>query len=176
MSAGLAPGGRRVGARQVAGRRVPPWPTRAVADQTAAVDIPAALDYATEHRRSILVTLRRDGRPQSSNVMHVVHDGTLWVSVTADRAKTRNAQRDPRVSLHVLGPDFWSYVVIDADVDLLPAAVDPHDATADALVEYYRAASGEHPDWNEYRATMVADQRLLLVLHPSHAYGMVPGR
>ena len=139
------------------------------------MDITAALAYATEHRRSILVTLRRDGRPQSSNVMHLVRDGVLWVSVTADRAKTRNAERDPRVSLHISAPDFWSYVVIDGDAELMPVAADLHDATVDALVEYYRAASGEHPDWAEYRATMVADRRQLLVVHPTHAYGMVPG-
>lgn len=140
------------------------------------VDIDAALAYATEHRRSVLVTLRRDGRPQSSNVMHLVRGGTLWVSVTADRAKTRNAERDPRVSLHISAPDFWSYVVIDGDAELMPVAAETHDATVEALVDYYRAASGEHPNWDEYRDAMVADRRLLLVVHPSHAYGMAPGR
>jgi len=140
------------------------------------VDISDALDYAADHRRSILITLRRDGRPQSSNVMHVVHDGQLLISVTADRAKTRNAQRDPRVSLHISAPDFWSYVVIDGGAELTPVAQNPTDDTVEALVAYYREGSGEHSDWDEYRAVMVSDRRQLLSIRPTHAYGMLPGR
>ncbi len=140
------------------------------------MDISDALDYAADHRRSILITLRRDGRPQSSNVMHVVHDGQLLISVTADRAKTRNAQRDPRVSLHISAPDFWSYVVIDGGAELTPVAQNPTDDTVEALVAYYREGSGEHSDWDEYRAVMVSDRRQLLSIRPTHAYGMLPGR
>lgn len=139
------------------------------------MDIDAALAFAAEHRRSILLTLRRDGRPQSSNVMHVPDGRDLLVSVTDGRAKTHNARRDPRVSLHVSADDFWSYVVIDGDAELTPVAESPDDDTVDALVAYYRAGSGEHPDWAEYRAAMVTDRRLLLRLRPTHAYGMLPG-
>lgn len=142
---------------------------------THRVDLDTALSFAERNRRSILLTLRSNGRPQSSNVMHVVDSGRLLVSVTEDRAKTRNARRDPRVSLHVLGPDFWSYAVIEGDAELSPAAAHPDDATVEALVAYYRAASGEHPDWDEYRSAMVEDRRLLLTVTPSHAYGMIPG-
>jgi PPOX class probable F420-dependent enzyme len=138
------------------------------------VELPTALAYATEHRRSVLITLRRDGRPQSSNVMHVVQAGWLVVSVTDDRAKTRNARRDPRVSLHVSAEDFWSYVVVEGTAELMPVARDPHDATVEALVSYYRAAAGEHPDWDEYRAVMVREGRLLLRVRPERAYGMLP--
>ena len=140
------------------------------------MDLDVAVQFATEHRRSVLVTIKRDGRPQSSNVMHVVDDGTFLVSVTDDRAKTRNARRDPRVSLHVSAPDFWSYVVVDGRADLTPVAADPGDETVDALVAYYRAAAGEHPDWDEYRRVMVAEKRLLLRVVPEHAYGMLPSR
>jgi PPOX class probable F420-dependent enzyme len=139
------------------------------------VDLATAVSFATEHRRSVLVTLRRDGRPQSSNVVHVVDDGALVVSVTDDRAKTRNARRDPRVSLHVSAPDFWSYVVIDGTADLLPPAQHRDDATVEALVRYYRKAAGEHPDWDEYREVMVRERRLLLAVRPQRAYGMLPG-
>lgn len=138
------------------------------------MDLRTALAYATEHRRSVLITLRRDGRPQSSNVMHVVQDGCLVVSVTDDRAKTRNARRDPRVSVHVGAEDFWSYVVVDGTAELTPVARDPRDATVEALVGYYRAAAGEHPDWDEYRDVMVREGRLLLRVHPERAYGMLP--
>ncbi len=140
------------------------------------MDIDTAVSFATEHRRSVLVTLRRDGRPQSSNVMHVVSAGRLLVSVTDDRAKTRNARRDPRVSLHVSAPDFWSYVVVDGTANISPVASSTDDDTVEALVAYYRAAAGEHPDWDHYRREMVRERRLLLSLTPSHAYGMLPGR
>lgn len=138
------------------------------------MDLDTAVSFAERNRRSILITLRSNGRPQSSHVTHLVDSGRLLVSVTDDRAKTRNARRDPRVSLHVLGPDFWSYVVIEGDVELSPVAADPQDDTVQALVAYYRAASGEHPDWDEYRAAMVEDRRLLLTVTPTHAYGMIP--
>lgn len=61
----------------------------------------------------------------------------------------------------------------EADVELMPVAADPHDATVDALVDYFRSVTGEHDDWDDYRRAMVADGRLLLVLRPTHAYGML---
>jgi len=95
------------------------------------------------------------------------------VSVTESPAKTKNLRRDPRASLHVAQSDFWAYAVVDCDVELMPVAAAPHDATADALVDYYRSVMGEHEDWEEYRRAMVADGRLLLLLTPTHAYGML---
>lgn len=138
------------------------------------VDLADAVSYATANRRSVLITLRRDGRPQSSNVMHVVSEGTFEVSVTDDRAKTRNVRRDPRVSLHVSAPDFWSYVVVDGTAVSMPVARRTDDETVDALVRYYRAAAGEHPDWDSYRRVMVQERRLLLRITPERAYGMLP--
>lgn len=133
-----------------------------------------ALDYTRIRRQAILATHRRDGRPQLSNIVYQLgDDGVIRISVTASRAKTKNLARDPRASLHVLGDDFWSYCVIDCDATLMPVATEPHDATVDALVEYYRSLSGEHPDWDDYRRSMVADGRLLLLLTPTHAYGML---
>ena len=66
----------------------------------------------------------------------------------------------------------YQWVVIEALAELSPVAADPHDTTVDALVAYYRAGQGEHPDWDEYRAAMVADRRLVLTLRPERAYGM----
>jgi len=110
----------------------------------------------------VLVTLKRDGRAQLSNVSYSYDAGsdTVSVSVTDGRAKTRNLRRDPRVSLHVSSPDGWSYAVADGTASLTAVAQDPHDATVDALVALYRAVNGDHLDWDEYRAAMVADQRL----------------
>lgn len=138
------------------------------------MDIAAALDFARQNRRSILATMKRDGRPQLSNVTHDVgRDGVIRVSITATRAKYANMRRDPRISLQVVADDFWAYAVFEGDADLSAVATDPHDATADELVEYYRALSGEHPDWDDYRAAMVRDQRVMLRLKPTHAYGML---
>jgi len=133
-----------------------------------------ALDFARDKRNGILIALKSNGRPQSSNIAFAVgDDGVIRISVTDGRAKTANLRRDPRASLHINRDDFWAYVVIEADVTMLPIATSPDDATADALVEYYRTVVGEHDDWAEYRQAMVDDRRLLLELHPTHAYGML---
>lgn len=132
--------------------------------------------FLAGHRKGVLVTLRRDGRPQLSNVLYAFDPDTalIRVSVTADRAKTRNAERDPRVALHVSSDDFWAYVVADGTAAVGPVATDPHDAATDALVDLYRSLAGEHPDWEEFRATQVQEGRLVLTLAVERAYGMVP--
>ena len=99
-------------------------------------------------------------------------DGIIRISATDGRAKTANLRRDARASLHVTSDDFWSYVVIEAQAEVTAVAASPDDAVVDELVEYYRALSGEHPDWDDYRRTMVADRRLVLRLRPERAYGM----
>jgi PPOX class probable F420-dependent enzyme len=138
------------------------------------MDIAAALDFAREHRNGVLTTLKRDGRPQLSNIVYTVGaDDVVRISITADRAKYHNLVRDPRASLHIAAPDFWAYVVLEADADLTPVAAAPDDATVDELVELYRAVAGEHDDWDDYRATMVTDHRVVVRLAPAHAYGMV---
>ncbi len=138
------------------------------------MELADALSFVRDRRNGILITLKSDGRPQSSNIAYVVgDDDVIRVSVTDDRAKTANIRRDPRVSLHVNRDDFWAYAVIEADVSPMPVAESPDDATVDALVEYYRALAGEHDDWDEYRRAMVTDKRLLLELRPTHAYGML---
>ena len=138
------------------------------------MELADALSFVRDRRNGILITLKSDGRPQSSNIAYVVgDDDVIRISVTDGRAKTANIRRDPRVSLHVNRDDFWAYAVIEADVSMMPVAQSPDDDTVDALVEYYRALAGEHDDWDEYRRAMVADRRLLLELRPTHAYGML---
>jgi len=138
------------------------------------MQISEALDFVRDKRNGVLITLKSDGRPQSSNIAYAVGgDDVIRISVTDGRAKTANLRRDPRASLHVNRDDFWAYAVIEADVTMLPTAESPDDATVDALVEYYRTVVGEHDDWAEYRQAMVDDRRLLLELRPTHAYGML---
>ena len=135
---------------------------------------PRLLQFVAEQRWGVLATIKRDGRPQLSNVGYAWHDGLIRVSVTADRAKTRNLQRDPRVTLHVASRDFWTWVAVEGTAELTPVAQDPHDATVEELIAYYRGVSGEHENWDEYRAAMVADRRLVVRFRPEHAYGQHP--
>ena len=137
------------------------------------MELARALELAAGQRLGVLTTLKRDGRPQLSNISHAVgDDGVIRISVTADRAKTANARRDPRVSLYVGRGDGWAYVVLEGRAELTPVATAPDDATVEELVATYRQLAGEHPDWDDYRRAMVADRRLVLRLHPERAYGM----
>ena len=140
------------------------------------MEIDEALDHLRTQRGGVLITSRRDGRPQSSNISYAVgEDGVVRISVTADRAKTRNVERTPVASLHVSRPDFWAYAVVDADAELSPVASDTQDATVEELIALYRSVQGEHDDWDDYRRAMVADRRLVLRLRPTRAYGMWSG-
>ena len=138
------------------------------------MELSRALDFARTNRRSVLVTVRGSGRPQLSNVMHhVFDDGLIRISITADRAKYKNLVREPWAALHVTREDFWAYTVLEGDVELSAVAAQPDDATVEELIGYYRAAQGEHPDWQEYRASMVADRRVVVRFRPNRAYGML---
>ena len=139
------------------------------------MDLATALAFVRTRTRSVLVTIRRDGRPQLSNVLHAVFDdGTIRISTTTVRAKARNLAREPWAALHVTQEDFWAYAVLEATVELTPAAADPHDAVTDMLVEHYRVLFGEHDDWTAFREQQVADGRILALLRPTRAYGMLP--
>lgn len=138
------------------------------------MDTTTALAFAKQFRNGVLTTIKRDGRPQLSNIVYTISNaGEVRISITADRAKYFNIVRDPRISVHISRDDFWSYVVLEGDATLSPVAADPTDATVDELVELYRAVGGEHCDWDDYRATMVKDRRTVVHLRPTHAYGMV---
>jgi len=139
------------------------------------MELDTAVDFARTHRQSVLTTIRANGRPQLSNVVHgVFDDGLIRVSITADRVKYRNLSREPWAALHVTRRDFWAYVVLEGDVELSPVATRPDDATVEELIEYYRALTGEHDDWDAYRAAMVADRRVVVRIRPNRAYGMLP--
>ena len=136
------------------------------------MEISAALAAARNNHQSVLTTLRRNGRPQLSNVVHAVDDaGVVRVSTTADRAKYANLRREPWAALKVDAGSFWSYAVLEGPVELSAVAAVPHDGAVEELVELYRAISGEHDDWDAYRAAMVADRRVVVRLLPDHAYG-----
>ena len=115
--------------------------------------------FVREHHRAILVTRRGDGRLQTSPIMCGIDDqGRVIVSVTQDRAKTRNLRRDPRATLCVMSDDFYgAWVQVDGTAEIvdLPEAMD-------GLIALYRQVAGEHPDWDDFRRAMVEDRRCLL--------------
>jgi uncharacterized protein len=126
----------------------------------------------------VLATIKRDGRPQLSNISYHFDPRALTIaaSITEPRAKTRNLRRDPRASLHVSCDDGWSYAVAEGDASLTPPAASAHDDTVEALIGLYRNIAGEHPDWDDYRRAMVDDRRVVMTLSISHLYGMPPGK
>jgi PPOX class probable F420-dependent enzyme len=124
------------------------------------------LDWIAARHQAVLVTLRRDGSPQTSNIGYAVLDGLAKVSVTDDRAKTRNLRRDPRAVLHVLGDNHWQYASVRVNAELTDVSSTPGDDVGRELLELYEAASGgPHPDNQEFFEAMVSERRLVLRLH-----------
>jgi PPOX class probable F420-dependent enzyme len=124
------------------------------------MELDEARDFIREHHQAVMSTRRRDGAPQMSIIAcNVDADGRVIVSTRETAVKTRNARRDPRVSLCVLPDDGWrgQWIQVDgsAEVLSLPDAMEP-------LVEYYRSTAGEHPDWDDYRAAMERERRVLI--------------
>ena len=141
------------------------------------VSLDELLDFVRPRHRAILLTRRADGSPQASPLTCGVDDsGRIVVSTYPERAKTRNAKRDPRVSLLVLSDDWngpWVQVDGTAEVIDMPDSVEP-------LVEYYRNIAGEHPDWDEYREAMVKQGKSIIRVTPERwgpvATGGFPAR
>ncbi len=128
--------------------------------------------WLTGRSRIVLITLRSDGSPQSSNVL-ASFDGTSFrVSVTAGRAKTHNLARDPRAVVHVLGDDFWSYASVSCDARLGPVTTTSGDDAGRELLALHDAlSSAPHPDPDEFLAAMVEQHRLVLTLVPRSVAG-----
>lgn len=137
------------------------------------MDLDTALTWAAGRSAGILITIRRDGRPQSSDISYALSNGVFRISVRDHLAKTNNIRRDDRVVLHVTDRPTWSYVSFDGTAELSAVAADPGDESVDELVAYYRAVAGEHPDWSEYRGAMVAEGRLLVRFTPRSAVGQL---
>ena len=123
------------------------------------MDTGRAADFLRAHHRAVLATSRSDGRPQLSPVTCTVDDeNRVLISTRETALKTRNLRRRPQASLCVFTDNFFGeWVQVEGDVEIIPQP----DAMA-LLVEYYRSISGEHPDWDDYRAAMVRDQRVIV--------------
>ncbi|MEU0508097.1 MULTISPECIES: PPOX class F420-dependent oxidoreductase [unclassified Amycolatopsis] len=130
-------------------------------------------DLLADARIAVLATIKANGLPQLSPVTpYYDRDaGVIYVSMTEGRAKTRNLRRDPRAALEVTSSDGWAWATAEGPVTLTGPGTDPHGPEVEALVDYYRKAAGEHPDWAEYREVMVSDRRVLMTLKVERVYG-----
>jgi PPOX class probable F420-dependent enzyme len=126
-----------------------------------------------DSRLGVLATIKSNGLPQLSPVTPFfdVDAGVIYVSMTDGRAKTANLRRDPRAALEVTSADGWAWATAEGSVTLTGPGTDPQGPEVEALVGYYRRAAGEHPDWDEYRAVMVSDRRVLMALTVERVYG-----
>ena len=126
-----------------------------------------------DSRLGVLATIKSNGLPQLSPVTPFfdVDAGIIYVSMTDGRAKTANLRRDPRAALEVTSADGWAWATAEGSVTMTGPGADPQSPEVEALVDYYRRAAGEHPDWDEYRAVMVSDRRVLMALTVERVYG-----
>ena len=123
------------------------------------MDLDLARGFLRAHHRAVLATFRKDGRPQLSPILCAVDEkGRVLISSRETAIKTRNLRRDPRASLCVMTDGFfgdWVQVEGETEVISLPDAME-------LLVEYYRLIAGEHSDWDDYRAAMEHERRVIL--------------
>ncbi|MEV7284166.1 PPOX class F420-dependent oxidoreductase [Streptomyces sp. NPDC093252] len=121
----------------------------------------------------VLATLKADGRPQLSPVMPHYDPATdlLHISTGQRTAKYANLRRDPRAALEVTSDDGMSWATAEGTATLTGPGTDPYGPEVEALVAYYRLAAGEHEDWEEYRAVMVAERRVLITIAVERVYG-----
>jgi PPOX class probable F420-dependent enzyme len=121
----------------------------------------------------VLATIKADGRPQLSPVMPYYDQQarTIYVSTAEGLAKTANLRRDPRASLEVTSPDGRSWATAEGTATLVGPSTDPDGPEVQQLVDYYRAAAGDHPNWPEYRQVMVTNRRVLIKLQVEKIYG-----
>ncbi|HVV19787.1 MAG TPA: PPOX class F420-dependent oxidoreductase [Pseudonocardiaceae bacterium] len=126
-----------------------------------------------ESSLGVLATIKADGRPQLSPVTPFYDGdaGVILVSMTEGRAKTANLRRDPRATLEVTSADGWAWATVEGMATLIGPGTDPQGPEVEALVDYYRRAAGEHPDWDEYRSVMVSDRRVLMSMTVDRVYG-----
>lgn len=126
-----------------------------------------------ESRLGVLATIKANGLPQLSPVtpFYDRDADVIYVSMTEGRAKTANLRRDPRAAIEVTSSDGWAWATAEGSVTLTGPGADEDGPEVQALVDYYRKAAGEHPDWEEYRSVMVSDRRVLMTMTVERVYG-----
>ena len=117
-----------------------------------------AMEFVKRNRNGVLATLKKDGRPQLSNIFYLLdEDGLIKISTTSDRFKAKNAQRDPRVSMTVLSDNWSEYIVVEGN-----ATVSPEGELAELRNLYEKISGKPHPNWQEYDEAMLRDHRVII--------------
>ena len=136
------------------------------------MDLDLAREFLHAHHRAVLATTRAGGRPQLSPVLCAVDEkGRVLISTRETAVKTRNLRRDPRASLCVIGDGFFGdWVQVDGEAEIigLPDAME-------LLIDYYRRVAGEHADWDDYRAAMERERRVIVRVSLTRAGPNVSG-
>jgi PPOX class probable F420-dependent enzyme len=130
-----------------------------------------AIEWARRNHRAVVGTLRQDGRPALTPVTVGAEGDVIVISTREPSMKVKHLRQDPRIWLCLMNDGFFGdFLVVEGTVEIvsLPEAME-------SLVDYYRNISGEHPDWDDYRAAMVRDQRCLLRITPTYVGPTVGG-
>ena len=138
------------------------------------MDLNDAVNWAVDTHHGVLITLRKDGRPQSSDIAYAFIEGKFCISVTRRRAKTINLLRDNRAVLHITTPDTWSYVSFDGSAEITETAKVPSDNVCLELANVFTTIQKkDHPDWDEFNQAMINDERLVIRFVPTTAVGQI---
>ena len=135
------------------------------------VDVADVLEFVRNNHRAVVATLRKDGSPQLTPITVGIDDGKIIISSRETAMKVKHLRRNPYLWLTLLNDGFFGeFYQAEGPVEIvsLPDAME-------GLIEYYRGISGEHPDWDDYRAAMVRDQRVLLRVTPERVGPNVMG-
>ena len=133
-----------------------------------------AISWASTIHHGVLITLRKDGRPQSSDIAYAVIDEKFCISATATRAKTNNLLRDNRAVLHITSPETWSYISFDGVAEITQTAQQSEDPVCKELASVFTAIQKkQHPDWEEFNQAMINDKRLVIRFVPNSAVGQI---
>ena len=138
------------------------------------MDLNEAIAWASTTHHGVLITLRKDGRPQSSDIAYAVINGKFCISATATRAKTINLLRDNRAVLHITSPETWSYISFDGIAEITQIAQQPEDSVCKELAKVFTAIQKkQHPNWDEFNQAMINDKRLVIRFVPDSAVGQI---
>ena len=137
------------------------------------MEISEAVEFVRRNHRGVLAVTRADGKPQMSPVTgSVSREGLVVVSSRESAYKVRSLRARPYAAYCGFADQFFGqpWVQVEGPVRIisLPDAMEP-------LVDYYRSVSGEHPDWDDYRAAMERDQRVLIAITPERVGPSVQG-
>ena len=138
------------------------------------MDLEKAISWSSNTHHGVLITLRKDGRPQSSDIAYAVIGGKFCISATETRAKTKNLLRDNRAVMHITSPETWSYISFDGVAEITQTAQQLEDPVCKELATVFTAVQKkEHPNWNEFNQAMINDKRLVIRFVPNSAVGQI---